>query len=314
MAASYSITTGRTQRLSMSGSPDSVEINWERDYFVDVSGVTASEVDAYDVAQATDAVDSSITIPIVNRSVYTIGGKVIPFVVCRSKSVTQNPDRLDRWTVRTSWKGKGSQEESDNQPITPPAALTGYTPHEVPILGEELRALWIDKTGKRYQSPTGNEYDNPLLERVPTLALKITQYESAPLLYTTMLDRLFKCNESTYRGQGRYKWMIVGLDPTVVDTELSGGSTTAIAVTYTVALSPRQYGWKEDLALIDTHHLVNSVKTPFTEGNPPTLTSGLIDVNGVKKTDQTVNPDRIQFEAQDTKNFLTSQAGGFLQV
>lgn len=312
MAASYSITTGRTQRLNMSGSPDSIELSWERDYYVDVTGVDPDTVDAYDVAQA---VDGSVSIPTVNRSVYTIQNKVIPFVICRSKSVTQLAERLDRWVVRTGWKGKGSQEETDNQPTSPPAALTGYTPHEVPVLGEELKALWIDKVGTRYISPSGSEWNEPLLERVPTLMLKITQYETAPLLYATMLDRLFKCNESAYRGQGRYKWMIVGLDPTVVDTELSGGSTTAIAVTYTVALSPHEHGWKTDLALLDTHYKdANGVRQPFKEGNPPTLSTGLLDTDGSRLADQTGDPKRVQYEQQETKNFLTTQAGGFLQV
>lgn len=303
MAAVYTVSTGRNQKMTFAGQQDSIEITWHQDYFVEVSNLTAVQIAAvspYDVLTASG-------IPVVNRSIYTNDGKIIPYVICRGKTAEQDPQRLARWKVSTQWKAtrKTNSEETDNQPIAAPAALTAITPRVVAKLGETQAVLYEDKqaTPKRYLTPTGNFYAEPAIERIATLTLQITQYEPTPLLYADLRNRKFKVNQNVYRGEPRYDWLIEDVEFTEVDVTLSGGVTTAALVTYTVSHSPHLYGWKDDRALIDTQYLSGSDKLDFQEGQLRSQGIGLITVTGTKKTDQTEAPDHEQFEPFETIDF-----------
>lgn len=306
MPATYTVSQGRNQRMSFTGSQDSISVTWHQDYFVDVSGVTASDVDAYDVLTATG-------VPVVNRSVYTIGSKIIPYVICRDKTATQNPDRLSRWTVKTKWSStvRSNTEETDNAPIDPPDAVTDITPLVVSELGETEKVLWMDKSTTPVdaaRTPAGNFWSEPVMERIPTLRLKITQYE-ASITYEQMLDRKFKVNDATYRSQAAQKWLIEDVEATEVDVELSGGSTTAALVTYTLALSPHEYGWKVERALFDTQYLDTGEVKLFQNEQPGTSSIGYITSAGAKRVSQTGEPDYIEYERFDDTTFSS-----FLQV
>lgn len=306
MPATYTVSQGRNQRMSFTGSQDSISVTWHQDYFVDVSGVTASDVDAYDVLTATG-------VPVVNRSVYTIGSKIIPYVICRDKTATQNPDRLSRWTVKTKWSStvRSNTEETDNAPIDPPVAVTDITPLVVSELGETEKVLWMDKSTTPVdaaRTPAGNFWSEPVMERIPTLRLKITQYE-ASITYDQMLARKFKVNDATYRSQDAQKWLIEDVEATEVDVELSGGPTTAALVTYTLALSPHEYGWKVERALFDTQYLDTGEIKLFQNEQPGTSSIGYITSAGAKRVSQTGEPDYIEYERFDDTTFSS-----FLQV
>ena len=302
MPASYSVTTGRNQKMTFSGEGDQVKITWHQDYYVEVSGVAASSVSPYDVLTATG-------IPVVNRSVYYDGSKIIPFVVCRSKTAQQNPKRLSRWTVNTQWgtDSNKNQRESDNAPIDPPAALTDITPRVQPTLGETEKVLYKDKDNKQcYRTPAKSIWTEPVVERIPTLELKITQYESS-ITYEQMLERKFKVNKSTYRGQPRYDWLITQVEAVETQVQLSGGATTCAQVTYTLEHSPHLYGWKEDRVLIDSHYLDAGDRKPFSE--IVDYSTGLIDNVGEQLSDQDGEPEYIQYET-----FADIEFSDFLQA
>lgn len=292
--------------MSFDAQGDSVSITWEKDYWVDVSGVSdPTTISTYDVITASG-------LPIVNKSVYQINNQIIPFVICKSKTATQQPELPTRWSVSASYKAMAKESEAENAPIAKPAAVTDITPQVVSSLGEISRVIYEDKTSpnpRKILTPTLNQWSEPTFERIPTLILRITQYE-ASITYEEMLERRFKVNQGQYRSQPRYKWLIENVEGVEVTVPLSGGDTTAALMTYTLVYSPLENGWKDDRALIDTHYYDGATgeKLPFEDG-PGVLGIGLIDANGNKLANQNGEPEYTQYETFDDIDF-----SGFLQV
>ncbi|WP_182871227.1 hypothetical protein [Stieleria mannarensis] len=141
------------------------------------------------------------------------------------------------------------------------------------------------------------------MERIPTLQVRLTQYE-ASITYEQMLARKFKVNSGTYRSKDRYQWLIQDVEATEVDVLLSGGETSAALVTYTLSHLPLNEGWKKALALIDYKHLVSGKFVPHLSGDPRTASQTFVDATGAKKADQSV-PDYIEFEPQGELDFST---------
>lgn len=307
MTLTYDVNELRDNRsIGFTGSNDQLSIDWTTSYSVDVTSDVAfdfSTLSEYDVITASG-------LPIVNRSVYLSNNKIIPFVICRDKKGKQDPKRKQRWTVACKWKGirKAGGSESGDAPIAKPNALADITPKVVSELGEIERVLYTDKssTPKPILTPSGRYYSEPAIERIPTLTLKISQYE-ASITYATMLARKLKVNSGTYRGEPRYDWLIEDVEAVEVDVELAGGTTSAALVTYTVTHNPLLYGWKDDRALIDSHYLDGSVFKPFMDGELRSISQGFVEIDGAKKTGTT--PDYDQFETYDDIDF-----DSFLQV
>jgi hypothetical protein len=306
----YTVTEKRDQKMSFSGTDDQIKITWSKDYFVDVAGYTnINEIDSYSVMTASG-------LPVVNRDIYNVNGKIIPYVICRNKTCNPFPNRYDRWLVSTQWEAsiKSNNEESDNVPITPPASFSDITPRVVPFLGETSQVLYEDLSETPVdcaRTPAGNYWSEPVMQKIPTLGLKLTQYEDY-ISYEDLLDRKFKVNEEVYRSQPRFDWLIADIEPTEVDVLLSTGVQSGVQITYTLLHSPALYGWKEDRALLDTQYIENGKVKLFTNDQPGTLSSGHITVTGGKRMktvngevvpDQTGPPDHIQYETFETINF-----------
>lgn len=315
MAITYTVAPGRKQKMTFQGANDAVSVTWHQTYFVDVSGYTnIDEIDAYNVITATG-------LPVVNRSIYEIDDKVIPFVICRNKTAKPMEGRQDRWQVDTQFKStvRSQSEESDNIPISPPASLSNITPRVVPELGETEKVLYMDKsdfisdpdnnpgviTGVDCtRTPAGSFWEQPVMEKIPTLVLKITQYESS-ITYEQMLERKFKVNQGSYRSQPRYDWLILDVEAVEVDVILAGGPTTAALVTYTVAHSPHLYGWKQERALFDTQYFdsVTGIKKLFQNDVPGSNNIGYITSTGANRASQVGEPDYLQYESFDEIDF-----------
>jgi hypothetical protein len=303
--ATFKVTQARSQRMSFSGSDDQLKITWHADYFVDVTlspGENISQIVAYDVLNADG-------VPVVNRSVYEVDNKIIPFVLCRSKSCRPHQDSYTRWIVEAQFESSIDQDEATNNAIAKPNSLTDITPRVVPILGETQKVLYQDKSDPPQdcaRTPTGNWWNDPIIERIPTLTLQITQYESY-LSYENLLERKFKVNASSYRSQPPYDWLIEDLSPTEVIVPLASGNVRAVQVTYTVVHSPHLYGWKTDRALIDTMFLETggdkSTAKSFQNKEPGARSVGFITVTGAKRGDQSGSPEYIQYEAYDRIEF-----------
>ena len=199
----FTITEGRTVSMGLVGTEDSLAATWAKEYFVEADDDNYGD---HEVLSATG-------LPVVNVTTFKSNGKIIPFIICREKKVTQHKERSRRWTVRCVFKSPASRSASESNygAIDPPAALDDITPSEVPIFGEVERVLYQDKQDTPIRTPSGRFWAEPVVERIPTLTIQLTQYETAPVLYTTLLDRLLKVNSGSYRGKGRYFWLITKL-------------------------------------------------------------------------------------------------------
>lgn len=308
--ATYSVTQGRNQRMTFSGSEDQVKITWHSDYFVDVTlgvGETVSQINAYDILAADG-------VPVVNRTIYEVDNKFIPFVLCRSKSCQPHANSQTRWIVNAQFESsiKANQNEQDNVPIDKPASIFDIAPRVVPILGETQEVLYRDKQDPPVEcarTPSGNFWSEPIVERIPVLALQITQYESY-ISYQELLNRSLKVNKSEYRGAPQYQWLIQKIEPTEVTVPLSSGSVKAVQLTYTIEHSPRTHGWKIDRALIDSQFKTagGEIKL-FSNDTPGSRSLGFITETGLKRASQTGVPSSIQYESYDRIEF-----NDFLQV
>lgn len=312
--ATYTVTQARNQRMSFSGSDDQVKITWHSDYFVDVTlgvGETIADINAYNVLAADG-------VPIVNRTVYEVNNKFIPFVLCRSKNCRPHEQKQTRWIVSAQFESSinGNQNEKDNTPIAKPNSIFDIAPRVVPILGETQKVLYVDKKPDNPQecarTPSGNFWSEPIVERIPTLGLQITQYENY-ISYDELLRRKLKVNKSTYRNQPPYDWLIQDLKPTEVEVPLASGTVKAVQITYTVEHSPHLHGWKIDRALFDTQFLTDvndkSSAKLFKNNTPGSKNVGYITVTGAKRASQTGEPDSIQYQPQDRIEF-----NDFLQI
>ena len=331
--ATFNVVSSRVQKMSYSGTKeDKVTCNYTKVFDVEVTdtdGVTPlsdaalREVDVVDVLNASG-------IPKCNRSMYTVGQFVVPYIICRSVSAEQHPDRLSRWKVTSTWNGE--YEGAHPSPVAKSASVD-YAPKATMTLGEMERVLYADfsdqkgppSVKKPILSPSKSWYDEPAVERIATFERKVQQYETS-VTYEQARDRRFKVNSGTYTFNNvtypRYTWLIENVEWTLVTVELSGGGTTSAALmTYTLLYNPmkdndgNQIGWKDDRILIDTHYLkfqpplVDPVRTEFKDSALGLQNVGYIDAEGLKRVSQTGFPDSIQFETYETINF-----GSFLQL
>ena len=315
MALTYTICQTRSEQAGFNkgSARDALSINWSVTFRVEVTDPANPDLDGSDVTAVEVAYAPGL--PIVNRTVYYHNGLIIPYLVCRDKQVTRN-ETNPLWfdvTCRYDTGERGDNTEQDNTPQTPPNALTDIVPREEVALGMQERVLYVDKseTEKVCLTPTRNFFDEPFIENIPFIQLRITQYE-AFISYENKRDLCWKTNETTYRGEVRYDWLITNVEATEVQVQLAGGPTTAAMVTYSLSHSPRLYGWKDDRALYDTHHIENGEKVAYREGDEQTYTTCKVTTAGAlipNHTDPTEKPWYDQWETYDTIDFNT-----FLQV
>jgi len=308
MAYTFNVEEMRTNRtIGFQSSQDNVSVSWQNEYQV-IVGTNASDdiaaVSPYDVITASG-------LPVVNRSVYYFASKVIPFAICRNLSASQDPSAVAKWTVKAQYKSfNRNQNQDDNEPIAPPAALTDLGTSEEADLEEFEQVLYEDKssTPKAIRLPSGAFFSDPVMERIPTLTVKLTQYESS-ITYEQMLARKFKTNDATYRSQPAGTWLIEDVEASTVQVQLSGGATTAALVTYTLKHSPRtdaagtDIGWKVSRALYDYKYKNGSGTYVWNfDGDQQAATLTRVQSDGTRKTTGTL-PDYLYFQVYDETDF-----------
>lgn len=297
MVATYTVKEARIQNMKMSGTADAIQCSFNKVYDIEVAGVAGADVDVFHMQE-------NAALPKANLTMWETGGKINPFLICRDVSFKQNRSRLLRWEVTTGWKGKYAPLESK------PAAITDISPEVTIELGEMQRVMYADKDNVPILTPTGNWYEEPAMERIATQILTIKQYENY-VSYDEMAERKFTTNKVGYRGKAIGSWLIEQIEGHEVDVQLSGGTTTAALLTYTLLHNPLPQGWKDQRALIDTHYYnSNGDKVEFTEGLLKTANLGYVDEDGNKRDSQTGVPDYQEFRIFDERNFRAD----FLQV
>lgn len=311
MAYTFSVSELRSDRtIGFQSSGDRVSVSWQNQYQVIVGTDASDDINAvspYDVITASG-------LPTVNKSIYYFAGKVIPFAICNNLSATQDDRAGQRWTVRAQYKSfNKNQNQDDNEPIAPPAAITNLGTSEEPTLEEYEQVLYEDKstTPKAIRLPSGAFFSEPVMERVPSLTIKLTQYESS-ITYEQMLARKFKVNDATYRTKAAGTWLIENVEASTVSVQLSTGATAAALVTYTLKYSPRtdaagtHIGWKESRALYDYRVNTGTALSPvwewYFEGDQQSATLTRVDEDGIRKTSG-VLPDYLYFQKYDDTDF-----------
>ena len=331
----FVVSQGRSQRMTFSSTGDNnvgVNAQWHQDYCVDVTGADIATHSAYDVLNATG-------IPIVGKTTYSTGTKILPYVVCRDKTAQQNPKKLSRWTVkakfstppaRSGGSGAGGATEAENAPIALPASITDIEPVQSVSLGEREEVLYWEKylfaendfPKNCALTPTGNWWSSPVMERRPTFRLKHTQYE-ASITYEEMIERKLRVNRNSWNSKNTLMWLIQEVEAQEVSVELQSGSTDAAMVTYTIDLhpdnelndnDPQKYGWMEVRALFDTQFFEQKKDDEeggklraFQSDVPGKPNAGYIDINGNKRDSQEGEPDYIAYmiyEPIDFDDFL----------
>lgn len=302
--ATYTVSVARDEVgnfTSQGNRQDSMKVGYNVNYYVDVTDPNPENIGPFDVMGASG-------LPKVNRTIYSNNGYILPFLICRTKSAKRVANRIDRWLVSTTWGSSGNQQREPQIPQAAPAAITNISPLVEAQVGYVSRELFTDKktNPQVIELPTGNEYDVPAMEQIGTLTLRITQYESS-LSYETMIGRMKKVNQNVYRSKERYTWLIQNVEGYEVDVVLSGGTTAAALVTYTIEYSPlvddggSAYGWKDRRKLIDTHYLAGGEKISFTDGTLGLRDVGLIETTGEENT--TGVPQFDLFETYETIDF-----------
>jgi len=323
----FVVSQGRSQRMTFSSTGDNnvgVSAQWHQDYCVDVTGADIATHSAYDVLNATG-------IPIVGKTTYTTGTEILPYVVCRDKTASQNPKKLTRWTVkakfstppaRSGGSGAGGATEAENAPIAIPTNVTDIAPVQSVSLGEREEVLYWERFVLQKKNcaltPTGNWWSNPVVAKRPTFRLKHTQYE-ASISYEQMLERKFTINEFPWNGHIKAMWLIQEVEAQEVSVELAAGSTDAAMVTYTIDLhpdsdladgDPQKYGWMEVRALFDTQYFEPENEDEeggklkaFQSDIPGKPNAGYIDIAGNKRESQEGEPDYIAYNIYEPVNF-----------
>lgn len=308
MAITYTPKRLPMSPVTVSGTEkNETSADLEISYTVQVTDPGNPSFDPRDIDE-TDVYNES-SLPKVNRTVYTTtGGRIIPFMVCRSVNCKRDEERFEMFHASAKFKnlplsgfGQGGAAPQD-----PPEAIDDITPQIKVTFGGVERVLYIDKseTPKPILTPTRNFYAEPAIEKIPTQILQISQYEPASLTYDTLLTRKFKVNDTSFQGDARFDWLITEVEGAPVTVTLQGGPTNAALVTYTIVQSPFLYGWKDDRALVDTHYYdAAGRKIAFADESMGALSVGFVSVTGARKPANTIIPDRDQFETFDDIDF-----------
>lgn len=313
MAFEFDVAETRSGRsFSLDGKGDEITIAWEKNFRVKV---TATEGDSLDDVSEFDLVTAD-GIPKINKSIYESGGKILPFVICRNVKADRDAKNKSLWYVKTKYRGVGASGEiTFLEPIDPPDNVTDITPKIVEKFGEVERVLYQDYTSptpKPIVTPLKRFFAEPVVERVPTLTLQISKYEST-VSYQTLLDRMLRMNSTTYRGKPAHTWLVENIEPTDVEVTITGpgpGETQqveATLVTYTVTYNPLDDGWLDTRALIDTHYISGGKVLPFLDGELKTQRLGFITSTGAIKAGTT--PDYETFIQQKTTDLNTFLPG-----
>ena len=190
---------------------------------------------------STDHIRSLSDLPAVNVTTYEYSGLINPYLVCISKNVTRDTTNGLKFIVDRGFESP-DPIKSERPSQSPPAALTDITPSVASQITSQLRPMWSDKDDKQcWRLPfTGTPFTNPIVETVPVLTIIVTQYE-ASINFSTMLDRSYKLNSTTYRGQVLDSWMIGAVKASEVKVRLAGGLTTAAKVTYPITFAANEF-------------------------------------------------------------------------
>ena len=211
--------------------------------------VEAEPVDPADPADpilphtvSTDLIRTCPELPLVNGSTYNYGGTKNPYLICSGKTVTRDPDNRLKFDVTCEFSTQApSDSEQGDEDSQDPVDLDDITPTVSVTIGYIEKPIYTDMDGNQcFRLPSETPYPSPVMQKVPTLTLVITQYEPS-ITFATMLARSYKLNSDNYRTAGPHMWMTQAVKASTVEVELAGGPQTAAKVTYTLVYSDASF-------------------------------------------------------------------------
>ena len=156
---------------------------------------------------STDLIRTCPELPLVNGSTYNYGGTKNPYLICSGKTVTRDPDNRLKFDVTCEFSTQApSDSEQGDEDSQEPATLDDIEPTVSVTVGFIEKPIYVDKDGNQcFRLPSETPYPSPVMEKVPTLTLVITQYEPS-ITFEQMLQRSYKLNDADYRGRGAGSW------------------------------------------------------------------------------------------------------------
>jgi hypothetical protein len=269
-------------------------------------------------------------LPQVGWSVYYSAstGLTLYNAVCSSKSVTRDRKKGLRFEVHVQFKTNPLDAEvCAGSPVD---ELSDIAPQVTAAVDSSERVLYSDANGAQcWKLPVVDiPFDSPVTTMDPRLNLTITQYESF-ISDDQMQGRSFVVNSDTYRGLPAGRWRCRVASATEQQVQLSGGSVTAVQVTYVVERSDAFYvdpnsgnpvitGWKATQPLVSP-----KIISPDSPAGPvpprlvrkSDLTSGeeqLAYINPADGTERQTGQDRPDYLVFD--NYAAIPFNSFLQI
>ena len=191
---------------------------------------------------STDLIRTCPELPLVNGSTYNYGGTKNPYLICSGKTVTRDPDNRLKFDVTCEFSTQApSDSEQGDEDSQDPVDLDDIEPTVSVTIGYIEKPIYTDMDGEQcFMLPSKTPYPSPVMQKVPTLTLVITQYEPS-ITFATMLERSYKLNSDNYRTAGPHMWMTQAVKASTVEVELAGGPQTAAKVTYTLVYSDASF-------------------------------------------------------------------------
>jgi len=243
-------------RKESTGALERVVKTLQTTWQVTASGIAdPSEVDEIQAGTAAG-------LPSVNNSVYSdpTTGQIFPYFFCTSKQVTRDPGNGFVFNVTCDYK----DELGDETPQDPPTDPENLCPVVTFGSGEEMSTAWSGKLipggDGAIALPTGDLYDQAVLQRVGSLTVSHTQYENA-FSEADFRARIMHVNSGDYRGYSAGHAMITGITWSKVLVPIApSGTFLSNKVQYTISCINKTYLTMDDFGVPTTetaghHHL-----------------------------------------------------------
>jgi len=189
---------------------------------------------------STELIRTIPELPLVNGSTYNYGGTSNPYLICSGKTITRDEDHRLKFDIQVDFTTT-AESDQEQESGSDPEDLDDITPTVSGVIGYIERPIYVDKDGIQcFRLPSETPYPSPVMEKVPTLTLTITQYE-ASITFAQMIARSYKLNDATYRAAGPHSWMTGPVKASTVKVKLASGEVTAAKVTYTLTLSEASF-------------------------------------------------------------------------
>jgi len=192
-------------------------------------------------------------LPSVNNSVYSdpVSGQLYPYFFCTNKSVRRDPSNAYRFEVTCDYK----DDSGDENPQDEQTDAENYCPVVSFSSAEQTQTAWSGSTNGSTRAitlPTGDFYDQAVLEKAGVLTVTHTQYENV-FSEADFRVRIMHVNSAVYRGYDPGHALITGISWSKVRVPIAPNTTMlSNKVTYSIACVNKTYQYMDNGGLVQT--------------------------------------------------------------